>query len=79
MVFRQPALTAFLLGAAQDLLVCTKDLFAAAIVGNFALSRRDPHGTPLLVVVANIVVGEAARAHTEILEPGSVGKIVLIC
>jgi hypothetical protein len=44
-----------LLGAVQDLLVCAKDLFIAAMVGNFALPRRDPHGTPLpVVVVRNI-------------------------
>jgi len=44
---------------ARNLLLCAKDLFVAAIVDNFALPRRDPHGTPLPVVVANIVVGDA--------------------
>jgi NADPH2:quinone reductase len=37
------------------------------------------NGTLRPVVGKELPLAEAARAHKEILEPGSVGKIVLIC
>jgi NADPH2:quinone reductase len=37
------------------------------------------NGTLLPIVGKELPLAEAARAHKEILEPGSVGKIVLIC
>jgi NADPH2:quinone reductase len=37
------------------------------------------NGTLRPVVGKEIPLAEAARAHKEILEPGAVGKIVLIC
>lgn len=37
------------------------------------------NGTLRPVVGKEMPLAEAARAHKEILEPGSVGKIVLIC
>jgi len=37
------------------------------------------NGTLRPVVGKALPLAEAARAHTEILEPGSAGKIVLVC
>ena len=37
------------------------------------------NGTLRPVVGKELPLAEAARAHKEILEPGSAGKIVLIC
>jgi len=37
------------------------------------------NGTLRPVVGKELALADAARAHKEILEPGSVGKIVLIC
>ena len=37
------------------------------------------NGTLRPVIGKELPLAEAARAHSEILEPGSAGKIVLIC
>ena len=37
------------------------------------------NGTLRPIVGRELLLAEAARAHKEILEPGSAGKIVLIC
>jgi hypothetical protein len=42
-------------------------------------SHRPGSGTLRPVVGKELPLAEAARAHKEILEPESVGKIVLIC
>jgi hypothetical protein len=47
--------------------------------GDFDQTGTLENGTLRPVVGKELPLAEAARAHKEILEPGSAGKIVLIC
>jgi len=69
LMLRRGSIRAFTLWAltAQE----TKEIYAGL---NAGLSNR----TLRPVVAKEIPLAEAARAHKEILEPGSAGKIVLI-